>query len=92
MQIIRVDGVDAAQFARFHELIRTVRGRDSAYPTVMGLDEARVLFTGNHRDIRRSGLAAVDGDAWLGVAWLDEELLENTDILEVEVVVEHAYR
>jgi GNAT superfamily N-acetyltransferase len=92
MQIIRVDGVDAARFARFHELIRTVRGRDSAYPAVMGLDEARVLFTGNHRDIRRSGLAAVDGDTWLGVAWLDEELLENTDILEVEVVVDHAHR
>jgi len=92
MQIIRVDANDLDQFTRFHELVTTVRSRDSAFPTVMGLDEARVLFTGDHPDMRRSGLAAVDGGTWLGVAWLGEELLENTDILEVEIVVEHEHR
>lgn len=58
----------------------------------LGLEEARVLFTGTHSDVRVEGLAAVEGATWLGVAWLDWWLQENTHIVDVELAVDPAYR
>ena len=58
----------------------------------MGLEESRVLFTGDHTDVRADGLALVDGDTWLGIAWLDWWLKENTHVVEVELAVAAPYR
>jgi GNAT superfamily N-acetyltransferase len=92
MEFITVDGHDPDQFERFHRLRDEVRRSEQEFPAGLGLQEARVLFTGNHSDVRVEGLAAVDGDTWLGIAWLDWWLQENTDSVEVELVVAPAYR
>lgn len=92
MELITVDGHDPDQFECFHRLRNEVRRSEQEFPTDLGLQEARVLSTGNHSDVRVEGLAAVDGDTWLGIAWLDWWLQENTDSVEVELAVAPAYR
>lgn len=87
MEIIEIDGVDAAEFARFHALRDDVRRHDQEFPAGLGMTEARVLFTRHDADLRVEGLVAVDGDTWLGMAWLDWWLQENTHLVEVEIAV-----
>lgn len=92
MHIVTVDGQDPDVFKRFYELKYAVRREELEFPVGLGLEEARVLMTGNHSDLRADGLALVDGDVWLGIAWLDWWLLDNTDTVEVEFAVDPAYR
>ncbi|TDO47373.1 acetyltransferase (GNAT) family protein [Kribbella sp. VKM Ac-2527] len=92
MEIVGVDGLDAAQFERFFRLRDEVRRAEQEFPAGLGLEEARVLFTGDHTDTRSDGLGLVDGDEWLGMAWLDWWLLENTDVVDVELAVSPQYR
>ncbi|MEV5965611.1 GNAT family N-acetyltransferase [Kribbella sp. NPDC051952] len=54
--------------------------------------EARVLMAGDHADVRADGLGLVDGDTWLGIAWLDWWLLSNTETVEVEIAVAAPFR
>jgi GNAT superfamily N-acetyltransferase len=49
-------------------------------------------MTGDHPDVRANGLGVVDGDTWVGVAWLDWWLLTNTETVEVEIAVSPSYR
>ncbi|MER7244869.1 GNAT family N-acetyltransferase [Kribbella sp. NPDC000426] len=49
-------------------------------------------MAGTHADVRAEGLGVVDGDAWLGVAWLDWWLVGNTDTVDVELAVAPEYR
>lgn len=92
MELIEVDGTDRGLFERYHRALEAVHQAGSEFPTVMSLDEAWVWFSGKHRNNRMWGLAAVEGDTWLGTAWLDEALLENTHILEVDIQVDPAHR
>ncbi|TCC51407.1 GNAT family N-acetyltransferase [Kribbella capetownensis] len=87
-----VDGRDPDVFKRFYELKFAVRREELEFPVGLGLEAARVLMTGEHSDLRADGLALVDGDAWLGIAWLDWWLLDNTDTVDVELAVDPAYR
>jgi GNAT superfamily N-acetyltransferase len=92
MELLVVDGRDPELFERFFRLRDDVRRVEEEFPVGFGLEEARVRFTGTHSDVRVDGLAAVDGDSWLGIAWLDWWLLENTHTVEVELAVDPAYR
>jgi GNAT superfamily N-acetyltransferase len=92
MELLAVDGHDADQFERFHGLREEIQRAEQEFPTALGLREARVMFTGTHSDVRVEGLAAVDGDTWLGIAWLDWWLQENTHAVGVELAVAPAYR
>ncbi|MEU4294132.1 GNAT family N-acetyltransferase [Kribbella sp. NPDC026596] len=69
-----------------------VRREELEFPVGLGLEEARVLFTGDHSDQRADGLGLVDGDTWAGIAWLDWWLLDNTDTVDVELAVVPSYR
>ncbi|GAA1599097.1 GNAT family N-acetyltransferase [Kribbella sancticallisti] len=91
MQIVTVDGRDRATFEQFFELRDAVR-RESEFPAGLGLEESLVLFTGEHSAMRVDGLGLVDGDTWLGIAWLDWWLQENTHVVEVELAVAAQYR
>ncbi|NEA37051.1 GNAT family N-acetyltransferase [Streptomyces sp. SID13031] len=86
-----VDGRDSGVFERFFKLRDEVR-REEEFPSGLGLEEARVLMAGEHSDLRANGLGLVDGDDWLGIAWLDWWLLENTHLVEVELAVAAPYR
>ena len=66
--------------------------REWEFPAGLGVEEARVLFAGEHADMRVDGLGVVDGEEWLGMVWLDWWLLENTDTVDVELAVESRYR
>jgi GNAT superfamily N-acetyltransferase len=92
MDVIEIDGSDRELFERYHRLMDAVQAADSEFPTMPGLEETWVWFTARLRADRVWGLAAVDGDTWLGAAWLQESLLENTDILQVDIQVDPAYR
>lgn len=87
-----VDGRDPEVFKRFFGVREGVRRAELAFPVGMGLEEARVLMSGQHSDVRADGLGLVDGDNWLGIAWLDWWLLDNTETVEVELAVDRAYR
>jgi GNAT superfamily N-acetyltransferase len=91
VQIVTVDGRDRATFEQFYRVRDGVR-REEEFPSGMGLEESLVLFTGEHQDMRTDGLALVDGDNWLGIAWLDWWLTENTHVVEVEFAVAAQYR
>lgn len=91
MQIVTVDGQDRAAYEQFYGLRDAVR-REAEFPAGLGLEETLVLFTGDHTDMRADGLALVDGDTWLGMAWLDWWLTENTHVVEVEIAVAAQYR
>ncbi|GAA3561059.1 GNAT family N-acetyltransferase [Kribbella ginsengisoli] len=91
MELVEVDGQDAEVFERFYNLRDAVR-REAEFPSGLGLEEARVLMADQHSDMRADGLALVDGDQWLGIAWLDWWLQENTHLVEVEIAVAAAYR
>jgi GNAT superfamily N-acetyltransferase len=92
MQIVTVDGRDPEVFKRFFQVREEVRRAELEFPVGMGLAEARVLMIGQHSDVRADGLGIVDGDAWLGIAWLDWWLLDNTATVEVEIAVDRSYR
>src|SRR3954453_7511468 len=92
MRIVSVDGRDPGVFRRFFALKDAVRREELEFPVGLGMEEARVLMTGDHSDLRADGLALVDGDAWLGIVWLDWWLLDNTDTVDVEFAVDPAYR
>ena len=92
MHIVTVDGRDPDVFKRFYELKYAVRVEELEFPAGLGLEEARVMMTGDHSDVRADGFALVDGDAWLGIAWLDWWLLGNTDTVDVELAVAPQYR
>lgn len=91
MEIVRVDGRDGEVFGRFFGVRDEVR-REDEFPVGLGLEEARVLMAEEHSDLRADGLGLVDGDDWLGVAWLDWYLKENTHLVEVEISVAAQYR
>jgi GNAT superfamily N-acetyltransferase len=91
MEFVTVDGRDHELFDRFYNLRDAVR-REEEFPTGLGLEEARVLMAGNHSDMRADGLGLVDGDTWLGIAWLDWPLQENTHFVQVEIAVAAPYR
>lgn len=92
MRIVMVDGRDADVFKRFFEVREAVRREELEFPVGMGLEEARVLMAGQHSDVRANGLGLVDGDTWLGIAWLDWWLLGNTDTVDVEIAVDRWHR
>lgn len=91
MEIVAVDGRDAEVFRRFYEVKFGVR-QELEFPVGLGTEEARVLMSGEHADVRADGLGLVDGDTWLGVAWLDWWLVGNTDTVDVELAVAPEYR
>lgn len=86
-----VDGRDSEVFGRFFGVRDRVR-REWEFPAGLGVEEALVLFAGEHADMRADGLGVVDGEEWLGIVWLDWSLLENTDTVDVELAVESRYR
>jgi GNAT superfamily N-acetyltransferase len=91
MEFVEVDGRDAAVFERFFRLRDAVR-REDEFPSGLGMEEARVLMAGEHSDVRANGLGLVDGDTWLGIAWLDWWLQENTHEVTLELAVAAPYR
>ncbi|WBQ03253.1 GNAT family N-acetyltransferase [Kribbella sp. CA-293567] len=91
MELVEVDGRDPAVFERFFKLRDEVR-REDEFPSGLGLEEARVLMADEHSDLRANGLGLVDGDTWLGIAWLDWWLQENTHLVEVEIAVAAPHR
>ncbi|HEY3556235.1 MAG TPA: GNAT family N-acetyltransferase [Kribbella sp.] len=92
MEIVGVDGRDAEVFRRFYEVKFGVRREELEFPVGMGLEEARVFMAREHAEVRAEGLALVDGDVWLGIAWLDWWLVGNTDTVDVELAVVPEYR
>lgn len=92
MRIVEVDGQDAAEFEQFFQVRDAVRRAELEFPIGMGMAESRVLMTGEHADVRVNGLGVVDGDTWLGIAWLDWWLLANTETVDVEIAVAPAAR
>jgi GNAT superfamily N-acetyltransferase len=92
MEIVVVDGRDSAVFEKFYRLKDAVRRSQQEFPVGLGVEEARVLMAEEHNDVRADGLAIVDGDKWLGIAWLDWWLQENTHLVDVEIAVDPAYR
>jgi GNAT superfamily N-acetyltransferase len=92
MELVYVDGRDSGVFERFFRVKDEVRRGQQEFPVGLGPAEARPLMTEEHVDLRADGLAIVDGDDWLGVAWLDWYLQDNTHLLEVEIAVDPAYR
>lgn len=91
MRVVVVDGRDSEVFGRFFGVRDRVR-REWEFPAGLGVDEALVLFAGEHADMRVDGLGVVDGDEWRGIVWLDWWLLENTDTVDVELAVESRSR
>jgi GNAT superfamily N-acetyltransferase len=91
MEFVTVDGRDRETFEHFYQLRDAVR-REAEFPSGLGLEEARVLMADQHSDMRADGLGLVDGDQWLGIAWLDWWLQENTHLVEVEIAVAEPYR
>ncbi|MEV8372882.1 GNAT family N-acetyltransferase [Kribbella sp. NPDC056861] len=91
MEIVEVDGRDATVFERFFTLRDAVRQEDE-FPSNRGIEEARVLMADEHSDVRANGLGLVDGDTWLGIAWLDWWLQENTHEVTLELAVAAQYR
>ncbi|HWD81401.1 MAG TPA: GNAT family N-acetyltransferase [Kribbella sp.] len=69
-----------------------VRREELEFPAGLGVEEARVVMSGTHADVRAEGLGLVDGDEWLGIAWLDWWLVGNTDTVDVELAVVPEYR
>ncbi|GAB3829529.1 GNAT family N-acetyltransferase [Kribbella italica] len=92
MQIVEVDGHDPVEFARFFAVRDDVRRAEQEFPVGLGQEETRGLFTGNDPDERSNGLGLVDGDTWLGMAWLDWWLTENTHVVDVEIAVDPRFR
>jgi GNAT superfamily N-acetyltransferase len=92
VEIVAVDGRDAETFRRFYEVKFAVRQDELEFPVGLGFEEARVLMSGEHADVRADGLGLVDGDTWLGIAWLDWWLVGNTDTVDVELAVVPEYR
>ena len=92
MEIIRVDGSDADVFRRFYAVKFGVRREELEFPAGMGVEEARVVMAREHAEVRADGLGLVDGDAWLGIAWLDWWLVGDTDTVDVELAVAPEYR
>ncbi|TWD82793.1 acetyltransferase (GNAT) family protein [Kribbella amoyensis] len=92
MEILRVDGRDNAIFERYFRLREEVRQAEQEFPAGFSREDAQVMFATEHSDVRVEGLGLVDGDSWLGMAWLDWWLEENTDVLDVEIVVAPQYR
>ncbi len=91
MDIVTVDGSDAEQFGRFHALVDGVQRAASEFPTVMGEDEWRVLFTAGG-DRRWTGRIAVVDGVCAGAMFLQQNLLENTDTLELGIYVDPPHR
>jgi GNAT superfamily N-acetyltransferase len=92
MDLVVVDGRDAAIFDRFYRLKEEVRRSEQEFPAGLGIEEARVLMAEDHSDLRADGLGLVDGETWLGIVWLDWWLQENTHVVDVEIAVDPAYR
>ncbi|WP_371400821.1 GNAT family N-acetyltransferase [Kribbella sp. NBC_00662] len=92
MEFVDVDGRDVEAFRRFYEVKFGVRREELEFPVGLGREEARVLMAGTHADVRAEGIGLVDGDDWLGVAWLDWWLVGNTDTVDVELAVVPEYR
>lgn len=69
-----------------------MRREELEFPVGMGVEEARVFMAGEHSDVRADGLGLVDGDTWVGIAWLDWWLLDNTETVEAEFAVLPSYR
>ena len=69
-----------------------VRREELEFPVGLGVEEARVLMAGTHADVRAEGIGVVEGDVWLGVAWLDWWLVGNTDTVDVELAVVPEFR
>ncbi|WP_350277673.1 GNAT family N-acetyltransferase [Kribbella sp. HUAS MG21] len=92
MRIVVVDGADVEVFRKFYEVKFGVRREELEFPVGMGVEEARVFMAREHADVRAEGLGLVDGDVWLGVAWLDWWLVGNTDAVDVELAVAPQYR
>lgn len=87
-----MDGQDADVFRRFYEVKFGVRQEELEFPVGLGVEEARVVMAGSHADVRADGLGLVDGDTWLGIAWLDWWLVGNTDTVDIELAVVPEYR
>jgi GNAT superfamily N-acetyltransferase len=92
VEIVWVDGRDPELFRRFYDVKFGVRREELEFPVGLGVEEARVLMAGTHADVRAEGIGVVEGDAWLGVAWLDWWLVGNTDVVDVELAVVPEFR
>lgn len=90
--IVEVDGRDPEVFRRFYRVKFDVRREELEFPAGMGADEARVFMAREHADVRANGLGLVDGDDWLGIAWLDWWLVGDTNTVDVELAVAPQYR
>jgi GNAT superfamily N-acetyltransferase len=92
VEIVWVDGRDPELFRRFYDVKFGVRREELEFPVGLGVEEALVLMAGTHADVRAEGIGVVEGDAWLGVAWLDWWLVGNTDTVDVELAVVPEFR
>jgi GNAT superfamily N-acetyltransferase len=92
VEIVWVDGRDPELFRRFYDVKFGVRREELEFPVGLGVEEARVLMAGTHADVRAEGIGVVEGDAWLGVAWLDWWLVGNTETVDVELAVVPEFR
>jgi GNAT superfamily N-acetyltransferase len=92
VHIVTVDGRDPDVFEQFFQLKDAVRREELEFPVGLGLEEARVLMTGTHSDLKADGIGLVDGDTWAGIVWLDWWLRDNTETVDVEFAVAPPYR
>ncbi|WP_405057205.1 GNAT family N-acetyltransferase [Kribbella sp. NBC_01505] len=91
MDIVLVDGQDAAAFDQFYKVKYDAR-MELKFPVCNGLEEARAAVTGTHAEFRADGVGLVEDGVWVGVAWFDWWLLGTRDTVDVEIAVVPEWR
>lgn len=89
MQVVEVG---APAFRRAYGIIEAAARSEREFPTTLPPDEALTLLTDPPPDYRFTALACVDGDEWIGAAWLTASLAENRQLLVVDLAVDAGHR
>jgi GNAT superfamily N-acetyltransferase len=92
MELVPLEADDPEEFDRFFGVFDRQQRAEREFPSLCALEEARVLFTRPNRYHEWRGLLAIDDGEVMGAAWLDWPLLENTEILSAQIVVEPGHR
>jgi GNAT superfamily N-acetyltransferase len=92
MDLVPLAADDPKAFDRFFGVFDRQQRAEREFPSLCALEEARVLFTRPTTYHEWRGLLAVDDGEVMGAAWLDWPLLENTDFLSAQIVVEPGHR